>query len=106
MEVMNMVYVIASVRVKTGEVDEFLRIFKSNALEVRKERGCIEYFPAVDIVSGLPPQTLDGNVVTIMEKWEDLKALSDHAASPHMAAYREKAKDLVEDLSIKVLREA
>jgi quinol monooxygenase YgiN len=101
-----MVYVIASVRVKAGKADEFLRIFKLNAMEVRKEKGCIEYFPALDMASGLPPQALDENLVTIMERWEDLKALLDHAASPHMAAYREKVKDIVEGLSVKVLREA
>jgi quinol monooxygenase YgiN len=73
---------------------------------VREERGCIEYFPAVDIDADLPPQSLDENVVTIIEKWESLEALRDHLKAPHMLAYQEKVKDIVEDRSLKVLEEA
>jgi quinol monooxygenase YgiN len=103
---LNMINVIASIRVKAGRLSEFLEIFKSNVPNVREERGCIEYFPAVDIDADLPPQSLDENVVTIIEKWESLEALHDHLKAPHMLAYREKVKDIVEDLSVKVLTEA
>jgi len=101
-----MINVIASIRVKAGRVSEFLEIFKSNVPNVKEERGCTEYFPAVDIDAGLPAQSLDENVVTIIEKWESLEALSDHLKAPHMLAYREKVKDIVEDVSLKVLGEA
>ena len=103
---MNMINVIASIRVKTGSLSDFLEIFKANMPKVRKEKGCIEYFPAVDIDAKLPPQILDENVVTIIEKWESLEALRDHLASPHMIAYGEKVKNIVTGLSLKVLREA
>jgi len=73
---------------------------------VKKERGCIEYFPAIDLDAGLPPQTLDENVVTIIEKWESLEALRDHLKAPHMLAYREKVKEIVENVLLKVLKEA
>jgi quinol monooxygenase YgiN len=102
----SMVNVIASIRVKAGKLSEFLEIFKSNMPIVRKERGCIEYFPAVDIVADLPPQSLDENVVTIIEKWESLHALHDHLNTPHMLTYRERVKDIVEGTSLKVLKEA
>jgi quinol monooxygenase YgiN len=91
-----MINVIASIRVKAGRLSEFLEIFKSN----------VEYLPAVDIDADLPPQSLDENVVTIIEKWESLEALRDHLKAPHMLAYKEKVKDIVEDLSLKVLKEA
>lgn len=103
---MKMISVIASIRVKPGKVLEFLEIFKANVPKVRQEKGCIEYFPAVDVDSGLPPQTLDKNMVTILEKWESLETLRDHLAAPHMLAYKAKVKDIVEDLSLKVLQEA
>lgn len=103
---MNMINVIASIRVKTGSLADFLEIFKANIPKVREEKGCIEYFPAVDIDAKLPPQILDENVVTIIEKWESLEALLDHLDSPHMMAYGEKVKDMVTGLSLKVLREA
>ncbi len=101
-----MINVIASIRVKSGRLSEFLEIFKSNVPSVREESGCIEYFPAVDIDADLPPQSLDENVVTIIEKWENLEALRDHLNAPHMLAYKEKVKDIVEGVSIKVLQEA
>lgn len=101
-----MIHVIASIRVKAGWVSEFLEIFKSNVPNVKEERGCIEYFSALDIDAELSSQSLDENVVTIIEKWESLEALRDHLVSPHMLAYREKVKDMVEDTSLKVLKEA
>ena len=101
-----MINVIASIHVKSGRLSEFLEIFKSNVPSVREESGCIEYFPAVDIDADLPPQSLDENVVTIIEKWENLEALRDHLNAPHMLAYKEKVKDIVEGVSIKVLQEA
>jgi len=101
-----MINVIASVRVKAGRRSDFLEIFKSNVPKVREEKGCIEYFPAVDVNAGLPPQILDENGVTIIEKWDSLEDLRNHLNAPHMQDYREKVGDLVEDSSIKVLQEA
>lgn len=101
-----MIHVIASIRVKAGRLPEFLKIFKTNVPKVREEKGCVEYFPAVDVDSGLPPQSLDENRVTIIEKWESVEALRDHLVAPHMLAYKGKVKEIVEDVSIKVLQEA
>jgi quinol monooxygenase YgiN len=101
-----MINVIASICVKTGRLSDFLEIFKPNVPNVREERGCIEYFPSVDIDADLPPQSLDENVVTIIEKWDNLEALRDHLNAPHMLAYKEKVKNIVEDVSLKVLQEA
>ena len=101
-----MIHVIASVRVKAEKLSDFLEIFKSNMLMVRKERGCIEYFPAVDINTGLPPQILDENVVTIIESWESPESLRDHLEAPHMLAYKEKVRSIVESVSLKILQKA
>jgi quinol monooxygenase YgiN len=101
-----MINVIASIRVKQGSLSDFLAICKANVPKVREEKGCIEYFPAVDVDAKLPPQARDENVVTVIEKWESLEALHAHLEAPHMLAFREKVKDLVEGRSLKVLREA
>jgi quinol monooxygenase YgiN len=101
----NMIHVIASVHVKAGRVNEFLEIFKSNIPKVREENGCIQYLPAIDIDSGLPPQVFEDNVVTIIEKWENLDALQDHLKAPHMLVYMEKVKNVVENVLLKVLKE-
>jgi quinol monooxygenase YgiN len=103
---MNMIYGVVSVRVKAGKLQEFLELFKSNAIKVRQEKGCIQYIPVVDIDVSLPIQALDKNVVTILETWESLTALRDHFATPHMVAYFKKEKDLIEGVSLKMLQEA
>ena len=101
-----MINVIASIRVKAGKVSEYLEVLKSNVPRVIEERGCVEYSPTMDCDAHLPPQILDKNVVTLIEKWESLDALLAHLKTPHMLAYREKVKDMVEDVSLKVLQEA
>lgn len=101
-----MINVIASVHVKEGRVSEFLEIIKSNIPEVLGEEGCIEYVPTIDVPSGLPPQELDKNVVTIIEKWDGLEELQAHLSAPHMLAYRERVKDLVVKVTLKVLAAA
>jgi quinol monooxygenase YgiN len=75
-------------------------------IKVRKERGCIEYFPTVDIYSELPLQILEENVVTVIDKWENMEDLRVHLGSPHMLAYREMVKDIVEGVRLKILKEA
>ena len=101
-----MINVIASIRIKEGSLSDFLIICKANVPKVREEKGCIEYFPAVDIDAKLAPLMKDDIVVTIIEKWERLEALHAHLEAPHMLVYREKVKDLIAGRSLKVLTEA
>ncbi len=100
-----MIHVIASINVKKGKLSDYLAVLTSTRPFVRKEQGCIEYVPVVDVDARLPVQVFDKNVVTILERWQSLEALHAHLGSPHMLAYREKVKDLVERVSVKVLRE-
>ena len=101
-----MINVIASIYIKEGKSKEFIDIFKSNMPNVLKEKGCIEYMPTIDVPTGLPPQKLNSNVITIIEKWDSLKDLQVHLSSPHMLEYREQTQDLVEKMSVKILKEA
>lgn len=101
-----MIDVIASIRVRPGGRDEFIRKFKANVPNVLAEDGCLRYQPTVDTESGMGAQKKDPNVVTIVEQWESLDALHAHAAAPHMATYRETVKDLVEGMDLKVLESA
>ena len=101
-----MINVIASIYIKEGRLSEFLDILKSNIPKVIDGVGCIEYVPTIDVPSGLTAQTCNENVVTIIEKWHSLADLTNHLSSSHMLAYREKVKDHVENVSLKILREA
>ena len=98
-----MINVIASIQIKEGLLSEFIEIFKSNIPKVLEEKGCIEYVPTIDVPTGLPPQELNNNVVTIIEKWDSLKDLMAHLSAPHMLAYKEKTKNLVDKMSVKIL---
>lgn len=101
-----MIDVIASIRIRPGGREEFLEKFKANVPNVLAEDGCLRYQPSVDAPSGLSAQEADENVVTIVEQWESLDALHAHLAAPHMAAYRETVKHLVEGAALKVLEPA
>lgn len=99
-----MIYVIATIDLKEGRKGAFLEIFHRNIPNVKAEKGCINYEPTVDVDSGLPIQIgLREDVVTIVEAWENLDALQAHLKMPHMAAYREEVKDLVNQVSLQVL---
>ena len=101
-----MINVIATVQVKEGKVTEFINLFKTIVPLVKAEKGCIDYFPTVDLPTGLPPQEMNENEVTILEKWESLDHLMAHLATKHMAEHMEKEKEFVEKASIKILQEA
>ena len=101
-----MLNVIATVLVKEGKKAEFIDQFKKLVPIVKKEKGCIEYFPTVDLPTELPPQATNENEVTVLEKWESLDDLMAHLATPHMAEQMEKEKDLIEKATIKILQEA
>ena len=101
-----MIHVLASIHIRSGKRERFVELFKANVPNVLAEQGCVEYTPAVDLDALLPPQILDENTVTIIEKWECLKALMAHLKAPHMLAYREEVKDLVEETELKILKEA
>ncbi len=101
-----MITVIAEITVRREKKEEFIELFKANVPTVLEENGCIEYYPTVDLDTGLPPQSMNAAVVTIIEKWQSLEALKDHLIAPHMRLYQERAKDMVTTVTIKVLQAA
>jgi quinol monooxygenase YgiN len=99
-----MIHVIATIQAKPGQRDALLAEFHKNVPNVRAEKGCIEYAGAVDLPTDLRAQIpLRENVFTVVEKWESLDALRAHLAAPHMAAYRERTKDLVAGTTLQIL---
>lgn len=100
-----MIHVLASVSIKRGKRQDFLEIFKANIANVKAEDGCIEYRPAVDVDTGLEPQVLDENLVTVIEKWESVDHLKAHLSAPHMLEYRKNVANLVTGVSLKVLED-
>ena len=101
------VFVIATIEVKAGKREEFIKIFKGNVPKVHAENGCLLYTPAVDFQSEIAAQIpMRDNVMTVVEQWASIEALRTHLVAPHMNTYREAVKDMVEKVSLQVLQPA
>ena len=102
-----MIHVIAVITAKPGMRQSILDAFRANMPAVHAEKGCIEYGPAVDAEGVGSFQTkFGGDTFLVVEKWESLDALKAHAASPHMAAYAAKTRDMIASRTIHVLSPA
>ena len=101
-----MIHVLASITVKASERDAFLEIFKTNVPKVLKEEGCLEYSATVDFPTEVPIQEANPNIVTVVEKWETFPHLQAHFTAPHMLDYKAKVEGMVEEVSLKILKEA
>jgi quinol monooxygenase YgiN len=99
-----MIHVVAVITAKPGMRSQILEAFRANVPAVHAEKGCIEYGPAVDADGAGALQTKFGpDTFVVIEKWESLEALRAHGASPHMAAYAAKTRDMVASRVIHVL---
>jgi quinol monooxygenase YgiN len=102
-----MIHVIATIRTAPGRRADFLAAFRDLVPHVKAEPGCLEYTPAIDVASGLGPQPpVRDDVVTVVEKWQDLEALKRHLAAPHVSQFLARSKDLLAGLEIQVLSPA
>ena len=102
-----MIHVIAIITAKPGMRQGILDAFHANMPAVHAEKGCIEYGPAVDAEGAGGFQTKFGaDSFVVIEKWESLEALKAHAASPHMAAYGAKTREMIQSRTIHVLSPA
>ena len=101
-----MICVIATIKAKAGQRNALLACIQDNLSNVHAEVGCVEYQPMVDTESSLGAQELDEDAVIMIEKWETMSDLNAHAVAPHMLNYREKVKDIVESVSLKILTAA
>ena len=98
-----MIHVIASLKIRPGTIDALMDVYTDFLPQVRAEQGCIAYTPAVDHDTDIPTQRKEPDVVTIVELWESIEAFRAHLIAPHVIAYRERIKGIVESVSIKVL---
>lgn len=100
-----MIHVLAIITAKPGMRAQILDAFRANMPSVHAEAGCIEYGPAIDAEAAGRMQTPFGpDTFVVIEKWESLDALRAHGASPHMAAYAAKTRDMIASRVIHVLQ--
>ena len=102
-----MIIVLATIELHAGKRPDFLDEFRKIVPLVRAEQGCLEYFPAVDTVSGLPVQgPAREDVVVVVEKWESVAALEAQLIAPHMMEYRPKVKAFVTKVTLQIISPA
>ena len=100
-----MIHVVATIELKPGRRQAYLDVLLQNVANVKAEKGCRGYEPTIDADTDIAVHEKAGDdVVTILEAWESIDALKQHFTEPHMLAYREKVKDLVKNISIRVLK--
>ncbi len=102
-----MIHVIATIELAAGKRNDFLKIIHPLVNKVKAEKGCLDYGPGIDMPTSIKAQIpLRDNVVTMVERWADLKALEEHLRAPHMMAYREEVKDMVVGIKLQILQPA
>jgi quinol monooxygenase YgiN len=88
--------VIAIVTTKPRLRASVLSMFLEHVVVVRRERGCIEYAPAVDIDDAPHAVTLLGpDTFVVLEKWNSREDLVAHEMSADHKAYRSRVDDLL-----------
>lgn len=103
-----MIHVIATLTVKPGKRAAFLAEFHRIVAPTLAEDGCLGYQPTIDVAERIHAKQVEARpeVVTVVEGWRDLQALQAHLAAPHMAAYRERVKDLVVSGALQITENA
>ena len=96
-----MIHVLAVITTKPGLRAEVLTLFHGNMPAVHAEAGCIEYGPVVDAPNS--PAKYGDDTFVVVEKWESADHLKAHAASPHMAAYGAKTKEMLASREIHIM---
>jgi quinol monooxygenase YgiN len=99
-----MIHVLAVITTKPGQREKVLEMFRANMPAVHAEAGCIEYGPVIDAASS--PAKFGDDTFVVVEKWESADHLKAHAASPHMAAYGAKTRELLATREIHIMQSA
>ncbi len=100
-----MIRVVATITVVEGTLSSVLKQLSLVAESVRSERGCIEYEFYIDCNVDIPRgEPIDKNRITLIEAWDSIESLNEHLSMSHMLAYREKVKDYVTDVHLRILR--
>lgn len=99
-----MIHVIASILVYDDKLQDVLGIYKDFVPQVLKEKGGSMYLPTIDVQTDLPRQDRNPNVVTVLEQWDDLAAFEAHINQAHSVQFRKDIENIVELISVKVLK--
>ena len=101
---MSIVHVLAVLTTNPGRRSDVLALFNDIVPIVLAEDGCIAYEATVDTKDGSANQAEFGaDTFVVVEKWASLAALRAHSASPHMAEFGERTKDMMAARKVHIL---
>lgn len=91
-----MIKVIARSVIKEGHLSDALKIYQLLVNETVKEYGCISYelFQELD----------NPNNLTLIEEWEDTRALQLHTQTPHFIELVEKLSSYEKELPVLIYK--
>jgi quinol monooxygenase YgiN len=98
-----MIHVVAVLTAKIGHRAALLAALRSVVPAVRAEPGCIAYQPVVD--TDHSPDKFGADTLVVIETWRDEDALESHNEGAPLAEFHEKAKHILAQADIYVLRE-
>ncbi len=100
---MPMIYVVVTMKIAKGRMEEFLAACEEVRPHVLREKGCLGYEHTREVESPLGIQEpIDPDRITLVERWESLADLEAHAKAPHMAPFAARVKGLRESVSARV----
>ncbi len=81
-----MLIIAGEIRMQPGTRDQFFTAVAPMVDATLTEPGCRAY--------AFTPDPTDDDLIRLWELWDDEDALAGHVASEHMAAWRERGRDL------------
>ncbi len=92
-----MVSVVAKNIVKDSKIGEFKSLAEELIKETLKEKGCIEY--------SLYEDSENKNILTFIEKWEDMEVLKAHFETPHFKKIVPQLEEMSEGGDINIYKQ-
>jgi len=92
-----MISVVAKNIVKNNKTEEFKSLAKELIGETLKEEGCIEY--------SIYEDSEKNNILTFIEKWENMEVLKAHFETPHFKKIVPQFQELTEGRDINIYKE-
>lgn len=90
-----MIYVISTVTLKPGTVDDFVAAAEPCLVGTRTEAGIVSY--------DLHRRVGAPDTVVFVERWESREHLTAHFSAPHMLTYRAATKDMVASRHVEII---
>jgi quinol monooxygenase YgiN len=99
-----MIHIIAALTAKIGHRASLLAAFQEIVEDVRKEPGCLMYFPVIDMSTS--PMKFGADTLVVIETWQDQAALDAHNQGPALTGFLERTKHLIAQADIYLMQDA